>query len=99
MSEELAIQINDADNHFVEPEDMYERYIDPGDREKAVRFVYDDSGQRVQLFGGRRSKLQFTRESAPQSEEELDMTEAERRAAERDEEKKREAKLFEESQQ
>jgi uncharacterized lipoprotein YmbA len=33
-----------------------------------------------------------------QSEKELGMTEAERRAAERDEEKKREAKLFEESQ-
>lgn len=36
--------------------------------------------------------------NVPQSEKELDMTEAERRAAEREEEKKREAKLFEESQ-
>jgi predicted TIM-barrel fold metal-dependent hydrolase len=72
MTEALSIQINDADNHFVEPEDMYERYIDPGSREKAVRFVYDDSGRRVQLFGGRPSKLQFTRESAPQTEEELE---------------------------
>ena len=37
--------------------------------------------------------------AVPESQTELDMTEAERRAAERDEEKKREAKLFEESQQ
>jgi hypothetical protein len=37
--------------------------------------------------------------AVPESEKELDMTEAERRAAERDEEKKREARLFEESQQ
>jgi len=36
--------------------------------------------------------------NVPQSEKELSMTEAERRAAEMDEEKKREAKLFEESQ-
>ena len=70
MHEKLSFEINDADNHFVEPEDMYERYIDPRFREKAVRFVYDSQGRRVQLFGGRPSKLQFTRESAPQSEEE-----------------------------
>jgi hypothetical protein len=37
--------------------------------------------------------------AVPESEKELGMTEAERRAAERDEEKKREARLFEESQQ
>lgn len=37
--------------------------------------------------------------AVPESERELGMTEAERRAAEREEEQEREAKLFEESQQ
>ena len=72
MREELAFKINDADNHFVEPVDMYERYIDPKFRDKAVRFVTDHDGQRIQLFGSRPSKLGFTRESAPQTEESLD---------------------------
>ena len=39
MDAPLPFRINDADNHFVEPEDMYERYIEPRWREKAVRFV------------------------------------------------------------
>jgi len=72
MDRKLPFLINDADNHFVEPADMYERYIDPRHREKAVRFVVDDRGRRVQLFGCRPSKLAFTRESAPQTEEELE---------------------------
>jgi predicted TIM-barrel fold metal-dependent hydrolase len=72
VHETLPFRINDADNHFVEPEDMYERYIDPKHRDKAVRFVRDDRGRRVQLFGSRPSRLALTRESAPQSEEELE---------------------------
>jgi len=72
MREELPFMINDADNHFVEPEDMYERYIEPRFREKAVRFVRQPDGQRIQLFGSRPSKLGFTRESAPQTDEELE---------------------------
>jgi predicted TIM-barrel fold metal-dependent hydrolase len=72
MGEPLPFEINDADNHFVEPEDMYERYIDPRFREKAVRFVHTADGERVQLFGDRPSRLGFTRESAPQSEEEIE---------------------------
>jgi len=72
MAEPLPFEINDADNHFVEPEDMYERYIDPRFREKAVRFVHTADGDRVQLFGDRPSRLGFTRESAPQSEKEVE---------------------------
>jgi predicted TIM-barrel fold metal-dependent hydrolase len=72
MTQELPFAINDADNHFVEPEDMYERYIDPRFRDKAVRYVRGEDGERVQLFGGRPSKLAFTRESAPQTEEDLE---------------------------
>jgi predicted TIM-barrel fold metal-dependent hydrolase len=68
----LPFRINDADNHFLEPEDMYERYIDPKHRDKVVRFVRDDSGRRVQMYGDKPSKLAFTRESAPQTREELE---------------------------
>ena len=38
---------------------MYERYIDPRFRDKAVRFVQTDDGKRVQLFGDRPSRLGF----------------------------------------
>jgi hypothetical protein len=72
VGEELPFRINDADNHFVEPEDMYERYIAPKYRDKAVRFVRDAQGRRIQLYGSRPSKLAFTRESAPQALEELE---------------------------
>lgn len=72
MRESLPFRINDADNHFVEPEDMYERYIEPRYRGKAVRYVQGPDGHRVQLFGDRPSKLAFTRESAPQTEAELE---------------------------
>src|SRR5262245_43729243 len=51
---------------------MYERYIEPRYRDKVVRFVIDDRGRRVQLYGSRPSKLAFTRESAPQTPEELE---------------------------
>jgi predicted TIM-barrel fold metal-dependent hydrolase len=71
MGDPLPFRINDADNHFLEPEDMYERYIDPAHRAKAVRFVRDGSGRRIQMYGDRPSKLAFTRESAPQNAEEI----------------------------
>ena len=72
MHRELPFRINDADNHFLEPEDMYERYIDPRQRDKVVRFVRGADGSRVQLYGSRPSKLAFTRESAPQSASEIE---------------------------
>jgi predicted TIM-barrel fold metal-dependent hydrolase len=72
VPETLPFRINDADNHFVEPEDMYERYIDPKHRDKAVRFVRDEHGRRVQLFGNRPSRLGLTRETAPQTEQEIE---------------------------
>jgi predicted TIM-barrel fold metal-dependent hydrolase len=72
MAHVLPYRINDADNHFVEPADMYERYIEPRWRAKAVRFVTDSQGRRVQLFGDRPSRLAFTRESAPRTEAEVE---------------------------
>jgi len=68
----LPYRINDADNHFVEPADMYERYIEPRWRAKAVRFVTGPDGKRVQLFGEHPSRLALTRESAPRTREEID---------------------------
>jgi predicted TIM-barrel fold metal-dependent hydrolase len=72
VSVELPYLINDADNHFVEPLDMYERYIDPKWRDKAVRFVTDERGRKTQLFAGRPSKNALTRDSVPQNEEDLE---------------------------
>jgi predicted TIM-barrel fold metal-dependent hydrolase len=72
MDAKAPLRINDADNHFVEPEDMYERYIDPAFRERAVRFVRDASGRRIQMFGSRPSRLALSRETAPRSDEEIE---------------------------
>jgi predicted TIM-barrel fold metal-dependent hydrolase len=58
MSEaDLPYQIMDADNHFNEPADCYERYIDPQQRHLAIRYVKDAHGQSMQLFAGRPSKF------------------------------------------
>jgi hypothetical protein len=48
----LGYWINDADNHFNEPPDCFERYIDPKDAELAIRSVTGPGGQTVQLFTG-----------------------------------------------
>ena len=56
-STELPYRINDADNHFNEPLDCYERYIDPQHRDLAIRCVRDDKGNRLQLFAGKPSKF------------------------------------------
>jgi predicted TIM-barrel fold metal-dependent hydrolase len=73
---ELPYKINDADNHFVEPHDMYERYIDARWRDKAVHVTYDDRGLRVELFGGRPSKVSggfVRRDDLSASEERLEV--------------------------
>ncbi|HEX5268498.1 MAG TPA: amidohydrolase family protein [Acidimicrobiales bacterium] len=57
MTDVLPYQILDADNHFNEPPDCYERYIDPARRDLAVRWVEGPDGGRVQLFAGRPSKF------------------------------------------
>ena len=57
MSEnDLPYMIMDADNHFTEPPNVFENYIDPSKKDLAVRFVQDSSGQRLQLFAGKPSK-------------------------------------------
>ena len=53
----LGYWINDADNHFNEPLDCFERYIDPGDADLAVRSVVGPDGRPMQLFAGQPSKF------------------------------------------
>ena len=72
MPDDLPYLINDADNHFVEPLDMYERYIEPRWRDKAVRFVTDDMGRKALFYGGRPSATALTRDSVPQNDEDLE---------------------------
>jgi predicted TIM-barrel fold metal-dependent hydrolase len=72
MESPLPYRINDADNHFVEPLDVYERYIEPRWREKAVRWVKDENGEDLQLFAGRPSRTRLSRDNAPTTEEERD---------------------------
>ena len=50
---DLPYAINDADNHFNEPPDLYERFIDPKHRDLAIRYVTDVDGRELQLFAGR----------------------------------------------
>ena len=66
----LTYEILDADNHFNEPDDCYERYIDPSSRDLAIRSVRDASGRTVQLFAGRPSR--FHAEQVTYSAEELE---------------------------
>ena len=57
MANHLPYQIMDADNHFNEPQDCYERYIDPSQRDLAIRYVKDADGNPIQLFAGQPSKF------------------------------------------
>src|SRR5262245_11360817 len=57
MANALPYGINDADNHFNEPLDCYERYIDPAKKDLAIRYVQDGQGNRLQLFAGKPSKF------------------------------------------
>lgn len=66
----LDYPINDADNHFNEPEDCFERYIDPEHRDLAIRFVTGPDGERVELFAGVPSK--FHSDQVTFSKDELD---------------------------
>src|SRR5438874_4512946 len=57
---ELDYRINDADNHFNEPPDCFERYIDPTHADLAIRHVVAPDGTELQLFAGEPSKFENT---------------------------------------
>ena len=40
-----AYNVIDADGHILEPLDLWDRYIDPGFRERRPRFVIDENGK------------------------------------------------------
>jgi predicted TIM-barrel fold metal-dependent hydrolase len=47
----------DADGHILEPPDLWERYIDPKYRDRALRFVLDDNGLEALEIGGQPSVM------------------------------------------
>jgi predicted TIM-barrel fold metal-dependent hydrolase len=53
----LPYRILDADNHFNEPRDCFEGYIDPSKKDLAIRWVTDPGGHEIQLCAGRPSKF------------------------------------------
>jgi predicted TIM-barrel fold metal-dependent hydrolase len=67
---ELGYQINDADNHFTEPPDCFERYIDPSKADLAIRSLTGADGKQMQLFAGQPSK--FHSQQVTYSKEELE---------------------------
>ena len=47
----------DADGHILEPPDLWETYLEPKYRDRALRIVQDENGLEELEIGGRRSKL------------------------------------------
>ncbi len=63
VTSDLPYLINDADNHFTEPPDCFQRYIDPDKADLAIRSVIGPNGRRIQLFNGRPSKFHSAKET------------------------------------
>jgi len=47
----------DADGHILEPPDLWEKYLEPKYRDRALRIVVDENGLEELEIGGRRSKM------------------------------------------
>src|SRR5438067_11191258 len=47
----------DADGHILEPPDLWERYLEPKFRDRALRIVLDDDGLEALEIGGEPSKM------------------------------------------
>ena len=47
----------DADGHILEPPDLWERYLEPKYRDRALRFVVQDDGLEALEIGGRPSVM------------------------------------------
>ncbi|MEM9609281.1 MAG: amidohydrolase family protein [Actinomycetota bacterium] len=47
----------DADGHILEPPDLWERYLEPAYRDRALRFRIDEHGLEELEIGGRRSQM------------------------------------------
>ena len=49
----------DADGHILEPPDLWETYIDPAFRDRALRIVVDENGLEELQIDGRRSTMSW----------------------------------------
>jgi hypothetical protein len=49
--------IIDADGHILEPPEVWEKYIDPKFRDRAIRIRVDNDGREYLEFDGRPSKF------------------------------------------
>src|SRR5277367_4554383 len=47
----------DADGHILEPPDLWETYLEPKHRDRALRLVADQAGLEELEIGGERSKM------------------------------------------
>jgi predicted TIM-barrel fold metal-dependent hydrolase len=47
----------DADGHILEPPDLWERYLEPKYRDRALRFIVDDNGLEALEIGGQPSVM------------------------------------------
>src|SRR6476660_3052287 len=47
----------DADGHILEPADLWETYLEPAYRDRALRIVRDENGLEELEIGGSRSKM------------------------------------------
>jgi uncharacterized protein len=47
----------DADGHILEPPDLWERYLEPKYRDRALRIVWDENGLEELTIGGARSHM------------------------------------------
>ena len=47
----------DADGHILEPPDLWERYLEPEYRDRALRIVPDENGLEELSIGGARSHM------------------------------------------
>src|SRR3954464_2425871 len=55
----------DADGHILEPPDLWERYIDPQYRDRALRIVRDEQGLEELEIGGKTSAQRRPRFLSP----------------------------------
>jgi hypothetical protein len=56
-------RVVDGDSHFMEPLDMFERYIDPAFRDRTVRLATDPaSGKRAMIVNNKPMKLRDVEE-------------------------------------
>src|SRR5256885_11509565 len=47
----------DADGHILEPPDLWEKYLEPKYRDRALRIVVDENGLEELEIGGKRSQM------------------------------------------